>query len=617
MTSTVPSNNRDLPDPATGVAGNVPILQSNGTTSWGSNLPSGLSPLGSASTLLGMNLAGTSLEYKTLTSSDGVVTVTNTANNINLKAGLTTYSDTATTTLTAASTTHHISTNAGNKTFLMPLAATCPGKIITLTTTISGANLTATRQGSDLLGGTSFTTSFLFNRSWETASLVSDGVSRWTFLQAPFGSNISRSSALPLLQALPGVSTTSSAVTWTFNSSRAIQVLSTNSNTITVTIDTAQGFVEGKTGIFKRSGSNLATLTRSGADVFKYRDAASLTSFTLPSDGAWAIIQCTDAGIWHVITGSSDVLNQFGGDITTYTVTTTVTLDVGSTTKQIVNTASGNKTFNLPLASTCPGKRLEFWNMVSGAGMSLTRQGSDVIGGATFGNTTLNVNRSFEPVVLTSDGVSRWVVENSPLGDNMRRASAGAALLQAMTGQYTTSDFTFNTSAANIHVVDTIATPRIVTVDLTSNLTLSKIGMFKRMGGNLATFNRSGSETFRYKQSDTLTTFMLPSDGSWVILASTVLQGSWNIIDGSDDVLSQFGGSNSIAFTGTTTAMVAGVVTVTDSRVKTGDIIQATRVSGAGVSAGITSYSIVNVTSFTLNGVITDDGVYSYIVIRP
>lgn len=74
-------------------------------------------------------------------------------------------------------------------------------------------------------------------------------------------------------------------------------------------------------------------------------------------------------------------------------------------------------------------------------------------------------------------------------------------------------------------------------------------------------------------------------------------------------------GSNGMM--GTTAAMTAGTVTVTNSNVLTGDIIMATRVSGAGDSAGITSYSIVNATSFTLNGVATDDGVYAYVIFRP
>lgn len=73
-----------------------------------------------------------------------------------------------------------------------------------------------------------------------------------------------------------------------------------------------------------------------------------------------------------------------------------------------------------------------------------------------------------------------------------------------------------------------------------------------------------------------------------------------------------------VGFTGTTAAMSSGTVTVSDSRIKTGDLIHATRVSGASTSSGIHDYTIVDGTSFTLNANdATDNGVWAYLIVKP
>jgi hypothetical protein len=66
-----------------------------------------------------------------------------------------------------------------------------------------------------------------------------------------------------------------------------------------------------------------------------------------------------------------------------------------------------------------------------------------------------------------------------------------------------------------------------------------------------------------------------------------------------------------------TVTLTAGTATVLTANIHTGDVIVPTRISGAGASIGITSYSIVDGVSFTLNGAATDDGTYAVLVLKP
>lgn len=620
MTSIVPSNNRDLPDPATGVAGNVPVLQSNGTTSWGSNLPSGLSPLGAASTLLGMNLAGNSLEYKTLTSTDGAVAITNTANNIDLKVGTTTYTDTVSTTLTATSATNQIANHtSGTKAFTLPLASTCPGKMISfIHRDITGvAQTTVARQGSDVINNFG-TTAFLSTRALEPFVLVSDGISKWLTVVGQFGENMVRAtSSNYVMQPLPAERRIDSATLAWSSGFPNIQLLYTTTVPCVVTVgDASTAFQNfGKLGIFKRMGPNLVTLNRSGSNTFRYKNSDAVTTFTLPSDGSWATIQSASNGVWHVLDGSDDVLSQFTPEIVTTSAAASITLTAASIGNQYCTHSSGTVTFTLPLANTCGGKSIRFVHSNNGGSVNIIRQGADVM--------NLNETSIFPwpltPMILTSDGINSWTESQRSLGSNFSHVGfASGSLLQPLPGRIrNTSPQNYGQTSEAITVLDTVSIPITVNLPAGSTVGYDKLAIFKRVGANLVTINRGSTDTLRYKSSDALTSMTLPSDGSYVVLSYITGSSTWSVIGGSDDVLSQFGGSNSVAFTGTTSAMVAGTVTVADTRIRTGDIIQATRVSGAGVSSGITSYSIVNATSFTLNGVATDDGVYSYIVIRP
>jgi hypothetical protein len=358
-------------------------------TSWNNvsgGAPSGLSPIGSANTYLRVDSAGTALEYG------------------NPESDRTTYSNSTTVTLTGTSTTQHITTHtSGDKQFNMPVASTCPGKILVFFKTnsvTSGGFLHLTRQGSDTFHGNA-TTYYLDHQA--ATAFYSDGVSKWLPVLRVSGGNMSipEDTVSPYMEIIPHQVQTGTSITLAGSGNTAgnpyknVQIFTSSSST-TVTLPTTSSInPSSKLFYLKRAGTGLVTINRASSNTIRHKSSDSRTSFTLPADGSWAMLQVDFTNSrWYVIGASDDVLAQFGSTsvfnrIDYSTVSTSSSSYTIGTFDGLVLSLAGNTSLTLPSTVTV-GETRTIVN-ASGGAVTLNAGGSNNIlrAGTTSASTVL------------------------------------------------------------------------------------------------------------------------------------------------------------------------------------------------------------------------------------
>lgn len=214
------------------------------------------------------------------------------------------------------------------------------------------------------------------------------------------------------------------------------------------------------------------------------------------------------------------------------------------------------------------------WITVSGS-VTLRPSGTDKIDG-TQGDVTLTQDSQY-----TNTGSASWYVVNPA----------------TVTSGFVTLD-----------TVQTITAAKTFTGDITLSGISNSLNNFNFFNG----FNFFQQEAY---MRDGVRLYFFPSgNANWVRVETAVPSANYTL------TIPALSANSTLqaGFSLTSAAMTAGTVVISDSRFKTGDIIQCTRKSGAGASTGLKSVTIVDSTSCTLEAnAATDDGVWYVTVTKP
>lgn len=556
----------------------------------------GLSTI-TANYLLGGNATGTGIEGKQVVSPlNTVVPDFSTPGQLKLEALTTTAAvSSLPVTLTAASAVVQNTSVTGD--FTLPLASDAPGKMFIINRRVSSAlSVRVLRAGSDTIGKIS--QDYRLQGERDSVILQSDGVNNWAIL----ASNPTYISQALITGATQDFATFSVGECGIYNSNYSggpstVVTLPANSssNRGKKLIFTKGNFAPGTgdvvltpvpTNTIAAEGSFLTTLT-----LTEPHETVTLVAVGLTGFSGWQVLSHYKPSR-QVLTSTQNTVaittSTTGRNLETHTSSLktagTYNLTASDATYQVA-TGTGTYVFNLPLASSAPGKPFFIAKAINST-ITINRAGSDLIdtGAAVILN---HPDRTI--IGLLSDGASKWLPIQYAFGPEAGDFGAGEQNARLQTNSWR---FAFPIQTGTSYNPTSNQNRKVAVFDATSNniainlpdITASAENVplwFIRddAGSNTVTINAFAGDTI-YKTGTTSLT--LPTQGSFVGLAPANISSlqRWRVVAGSPDVLAQMNVHPPITSTDSSLA-ISKSASGTDLTVK----MAVTAHTGAGTAA--------------------------------